>query len=71
MKITKNGIVKFIDESRLDYYELQGWSGDEKVKLKPVKTTVTKKPAVNEEKESSSEEAVTTLTTNEDNKGEY
>tara|TARA_R110000796_G_scaffold707_7_gene2633 strand:+ start:7130 stop:7342 length:213 start_codon:yes stop_codon:yes gene_type:complete len=70
MKITKNGIVKFIDESRLDYYELQGWSGDEKVKLKPVKNTVTKKLAVDEEQKPSSEEEAT-QTTNEDNKGEY
>lgn len=67
MKITKNGIVKFIDDSRLDYYELQGWSGD-KAKSKPVKNTVTSKPAVDEEIESSSEEEVVTL--NEDNKGD-
>ncbi len=67
MKITKNGVVKFIDDSRLDYYELQGWSGA-KAKSKPVKNTVTSKPAVDEEIESSSEEEVVTL--NEDNKGD-
>jgi len=68
MKITKNGIVKFIDDSRLDYYELQGWSG-QKAKSKPVKHTVTTTPAVDEETESSSEEAVTTLKYK-DNKGD-
>ena len=54
MKIqNKKGQVKFIDESRLDYYVSQGWSVDGKeevIKLKPMKkNTVSPKPAVDEE----------------------
>lgn len=67
MKIqNKKGQVKFIDESRLDYYVSQGWSADEEktIKLKPMKkNTVSPKPAVEEETiVDSFEEEVSNLT---------
>ena len=74
MKIhNKKGQVKFIDESRLDYYVSQGWSVDGKeevIKLKPMKkNTVSPKPAVEEESiEDAFEEEVSNLTN--DTKGE-
>lgn len=69
----KKGQVKFIDESRLDYYVSQGWSVDGKeevIKLKPMKkNTVSPKPAVEEESiEDAFEEEVSNLTN--DTKGE-
>jgi hypothetical protein len=74
MKIhNKKGQVKFIDESRLDYYVSQGWSVDGKeevIKLKPMKkNTVSPKPTVDEESiEDAFEEEVSNLTN--DTKGE-
>ena len=75
MKIqNKKGQVKFIDESRLDYYVSQGWSADGKeentIKLKPMKkNTVSPKPTVEEETiVESFEEEVSNLTN--DTKGE-
>lgn len=69
----KKGQVKFIDESRLDYYVSQGWSVDGKeevIKLKPMKkNTVSPKPTVQEESiEDAFEEEVSNLTN--DTKGE-
>jgi hypothetical protein len=68
MKIKNSkGQVKYIDDSRLDYYVSQGWSADgedKAIKLKPVKkNTVSPKPTVEEVSiEDAFEEEVSNLT---------